>query len=310
MNDQTNTTERAYKPHIWAVGGGKGGVGKSVLTTAIAMILASQGKRCILVDADLGGANLHTFLGMPSPSQNISDLFYGSGKNLQDVLLSTPFENLSLISGARAKHNIANLKFFQKEKLLRQCFSLEADYIFIDLGAGSSFNVLDFFIAAHDGLIVVTPTPTSIENAYHFLRASYFRKFRQVIKDLKATALVGSAFDEKKKSSIRTPRDLMSELRHRDQVRAEQINREMLTFNPRLIVNQVQGHENRNLGNEIALACKDFLGINVKVAGSVRIDERVSMSLNSCQPVLTMFPQSFFAEDVRRVAQKLVLSEI
>ena len=102
----------------------------------------------------------------------------------------------------------------------------------------------------------------------------------------------------------------MIELRHRDKVRGEQIYREMFTFKPSLVVNQVQGHENRNLGKEIALACKDFLGINVKVAGSVRIDERVLMSLNSRQPVLTMFPKCFFAEDVRMVTQKLVSLEM
>ena len=204
---------------------------------------------------------------------------------------------------------IKPLKFLQKEKLIRQCFSLEADFIFIDLGAGSSFNVLDFFIVAHDGLMVVTPTPTSIENAYHFLRAAYFRKLRQIIRDLKVEALVGSAFDEKKKSGIRTPRDLINELRRRDRDLGEQINLEMMTFNPSLIVNQVQGHENRNLGKEIALACKDFLGINVKVAGTVRVDERVLMSINLRQPFLTMFPKSLFAEDIRRIVQKLLTLE-
>ena len=132
------------QPKIWAVGGGKGGVGKTALTTGIAMTLAGQGRRCIMIDADLGGANLHTFLGMSPPQKTISDLFRDSGSHLRDILLDTPFENLSLISGARAMLNLANLKHLQKEKLIRQIASLEADYIFIDLGARSSFNVLDF----------------------------------------------------------------------------------------------------------------------------------------------------------------------
>jgi flagellar biosynthesis protein FlhG len=292
-------------PNIWAVAGGKGGVGKSVLTTAIAMTMASRGHRCIMIDADLGGANLHTFLGMSPPKKTISDLFTDPGINLQDILLTTPFVNLGLISGARAMLNIANLKYLQKEKLIRQIFSLEADYIFIDLGAGSTFNVLDFFIAAHSGLVVITPTPTSIENAYHFLRAAYFRKLRQVIRDLKVEALVDSALDEKEKNRIRSPRDLMNNLRCRDLEASELIDCAMMTFSPGLIVNQVQRKEDNTLGQEIALACKDFLGINITVAGDVRVDEEVLISLKSRQPILTMFPKSIFIEDVRQIVKKL-----
>ncbi len=307
MTGPVYTEEQAFKPHVWAIGGGKGGVGKSALTTGIAMTLASQGRRCIMIDADLGGANLHTFLGMSPPKHTISDLFRDPDKNLQDILLATPLSNLSLISGARAMLNVANLKHLQKMKLIRQLFSLEADYIFIDLGAGSSFNVLDFFIAAHNGLMVVTPTPTAIENTYHFLRAAYFRKLRQVIRDLNVEGLLDASLDEKGKSGIRSPRDLMALLRRRDPRAGEQIDQAMISFNPSLIVNQVQRHEDRNLGKEIAIACKGFLGINVTVAGAVRADEQVLMSLNSRRPVLSMFPQSSFAEDVRRIVRQMGL---
>jgi len=307
MTAPIHADKKALATNIWAVGGGKGGVGKSALTTGIAMTLAGQGRRCIMIDADLGGANLHTFLGMSPPKHTISDLLRDSSKNLQDILLATPFDNLSLISGARAIHNVANLKHLQKEKLIRQLFTLDADYIFIDLGAGSSFNVLDFFIAANNGLVVVTPTPTSIENTYHFLRAAYFRKLRQVMRDLKAEGLVDSSLDEKDKIGIRSPRDLMHALRQRDPEIGAQIDQAMLSFNPGLIVNQAQRHEKRNLGKEIALASKDFLGINLMLAGTVRSDEQVLLSLNSRRPVITTYPNSSFAEDVRRIVQNLGL---
>lgn len=307
MTASVHTGHKTLAPSIWAVGGGKGGVGKSVLTTSIAMTLAAQGRRCIMIDADLGGANLHTFLGMSPPKHSISDLLRDPGKKLQDILLATPFDNLSLISGARAIHNVANLKHMQKEKLIRQLFTLDADYIFIDLGAGSSFNVLDFFIAATNGLVVVTPTPTAIENTYHFLRAAYFRKLRQVIRDLKAEGLLDSSLDEKEKTGIRSPRDLMLALQRSDPEVGAHIDQAMLLFNPGLIVNQAQRHEKRNLGREIALACKDFLGINLTLAGIVRADEQVLLSLNSRRPVITTYPNSSFAEDVRRVVQNLGL---
>ncbi len=99
----------------------------------------------------------------------------------------------------------------------------------------------------------------------------------------------------------------MALLRRRDPRAGEQIDQAMISFNPSLIVNQVQRHEDRNLGKEIAIACKGFLGINVTVAGAVRADEQVLMSLNSRRPVLSMFPQSSFAEDVRRIVRQMGL---
>ncbi len=307
MSKPIDSEKQATVPRIWAIGGGKGGVGKSVISTGIAMTLASQGHRCIMIDADLGGANLHTFLGMGQPRDSLSDLFRTQGKKLQEVILATPFDNLWLISGARALLNIANLNYLQKNKMIRQIFSLPADHIFIDLGAGSSFNVLDFFIAAHDGLLVVTPTPTSIENAYHFLRAVYFRKLRNVIRDLKVAALVDSVFSDKD-TGLRTPLELMTELKRLDRSVGEQIDRKMMLFSPQIIVNQAQEYEDRDLGGEIVLACRDFFGIKLKVAGIVRTDDRVLMSLKSRRPVLEMFPNCFFAQDMRRITREMALT--
>ncbi len=296
------------RPKIWSIGGGKGGVGKSVVSTGIAMTLAQKGERCIMLDADLGGANLHTFLGMSHPSRTLSDLFRKQSLKLQDILLTTPFENLWLISGARAMLDMANPSYLQKMKVIRQIFSLNADHIFIDLGAGSAFNVLDFFIAAHEGLVVVMPTPTSIENAYHFLKAVYYRKLRKVVRELKAERLIDAALSEKVKSGIRSPRDLMIDLQYRDPLVGTQIVQGMQPFNPRLIVNQVQRDEDSDLGQKIALACRDFFGINMTVPGAVRTDERVLMALKSRRPVLEMFPSSPFAEDIRRIVQQMTLA--
>lgn len=308
MTTLADSEKQTRGPRIWAIGGGKGGVGKSVLSTGIAMTLARQGQRCIMIDADLGGANLHTFLGMGHPKYTLSDLFGKKSKTLQDILLDTPFDNLQLISGARAMLDMANMNYLQKMKLIRQVYSLNADHIFIDLGAGSSFNVLDFFIVAHNGVMVVMPTPTSIENAYHFLRAVYFRKLRKVVRELKVEDLVDSALNDKVKRGIRSPRDLMSDLQQRDRVAGDQIAQAMGQFSPRLIINQVQRSEGHVLAEEIALACREFFGIELNVAGVVRSDDRVLKSLKSRRPVLDMFPNSFFAEDVRCVVQQMTLS--
>lgn len=305
MTDQPGSAQEVRKPRVWAVGGGKGGVGKSAITTSIAISLARRGERCILVDADLGGANLHTFVGMINPERTLSDLFRKEVSSLQDILLPTKFENLWLISGAKALIDMANPAHMQKMKVIRQIFSLNADHVFIDLGAGSAFNVLDFFLAAQEGLMVIMPTPTSVENAYHFLKAVYYRKLRRIVKTLKAEALVDEILAEKVERGIRSPRDLVRDIQSVDPDTGITIAKNMSFFSPHLIVNQVRRGEDLDLGNKIALACRDFFAIDMKVSGNVRADERVLSSLKARRPTLEMFPSSPFADDIERIVRTI-----
>jgi flagellar biosynthesis protein FlhG len=163
---------RAGAPRLWAVGGGKGGVGKSVVTSSLAAALAASGRRCAVIDADLGSANLHTLLGVAQPRYSLSHLLTGEVASLADLLVQTPVPNLWLASGNQALLEMANLGHAQKEKLFRQIRGLDVDEVVLDLSAGCAFNVLDFFLLARRGLVVVTPEPTAIENGEHFLKAA------------------------------------------------------------------------------------------------------------------------------------------
>ena len=114
---------------IWAVGGGKGGTGKTVVTASIGILLAKAGKKVIIIDADLGGANLHTCLGIRHPSTTIADFLLKKVPSLDELLIETPIKNLSLISGANDFLTIANIPFAQKQKLIRYIKNLPSDYI-------------------------------------------------------------------------------------------------------------------------------------------------------------------------------------
>ena len=164
-----------YK-QIWAIGGGKGGVGKTLITANFAITLAKAGATVTLVDLDLGGANLHTCLGVEQTAHTLTDLFSPDVKNFAQLASPTNIPNLSLISGAQDSLNVANLPHAQKQKLLNKLKQLPSDYIILDLGAGTSYNTLDFFLAADVGILVVLPEPTSIENAYRFIKSAFYRK--------------------------------------------------------------------------------------------------------------------------------------
>lgn len=293
-------------PRMWAIGGGKGGVGKSVITANMALSLAARGERCVLIDADLGGANLHTLIGMTRPSRTLTDFFRRDVAALQDIVLPTDHENLFLISGARALLDMANPAHARKMKFIRQLSTLDMDHIFIDLGAGSSFTVMDFFLAAREQIMVVAPTPTSVENAYHFLKAVFYRKLRQSIQRAKVEYLVDRVLEDKVKRGVRSPRDLMRHVCESCPQAAPRLANDLKGYAPRLIVNQASRPGDRALGDRMASACREFFGVDVLCAGHIQNDERVIQAIQARRPVLEMFPESPFALSLRSTTMRLL----
>ena len=163
------------QPELWAVAGGKGGVGKSVLSANLALWAARRGLSVMLVDADLGGANQHTLFGVQVPRITLQQFMEGEVKKLEDVALTTRYQGLKLISGRCDALGDANPQHSRKMKLVRHLKKAPADLVIIDLGAGTSFNVMDLFLAAGLQLVVTAPEPTAIQNAYGFIKCAYAR---------------------------------------------------------------------------------------------------------------------------------------
>lgn len=158
----------AQKTRIIAVASGKGGVGKTNISINLALAYAKLGKKVIVMDADLGLANVNVVLGI-IPKYNLYHLIRKQ-KSLQDILLDTNY-GIKIIAGASGFSKIANLSDEEREHFIEELSVLsEADVIIIDTSAGVSNNVLDFIAAADDALIVTTPEPTAITDAYGIIK--------------------------------------------------------------------------------------------------------------------------------------------
>ena len=160
---------------IWAVGGGKGGTGKSFVSASLAIQLASLEKDVTLIDADLGGPNLHTFLGMKESNLDLGDFVTNKVPNLKDTVILTPFVGLKLIKGTENVLFMSNLNYYKKLKLIRHIKAFDAKRVVVDIGTGASYNCIDFFLLSNPGILVVNPEPTSIEIAYNFLNSCIIR---------------------------------------------------------------------------------------------------------------------------------------
>lgn len=169
---RANTQQSSIKPQIArviTVTSGKGGVGKSSVSINLAIQLSRQGKKVIVFDADFGLANIEVMLGL-RPEYNLADLMF-RGKTLKDIITYGP-ENIGFISGGSGINELANMTKEQIYSLIQRLYELDnmADIIIVDTGAGISEAVLEFVAASEEVLLVATPEPTSITDAYALLK--------------------------------------------------------------------------------------------------------------------------------------------
>ena len=290
---------------IWAVGGGKGGVGKSLVTANLSICLALMGYKVVAIDLDLGGANLHTCLGVPIPEKTLSDYLSKKVPTLNHLLTPTPITNLSIISGAQDDVGIANLKQIQKNKILSSIVDLDADFIMLDLGAGTSFHTLDFFIAADQGILTALPEPTSIENTYRFIKSVYHRKLKMVEDLLEIGPLIDQAMNAKIQANA-TPADLIARVIELNPKMGHKLRMEIARLNPKLVINQVRTQSDIDIGFSMKIICKKYFGINLDYVGYLDYDATVWQSVKKRRPLLMEFPNSSLVSNFDRIIHRLL----
>ncbi len=294
-------------PRIWTIGGGQGGVGKSLVTSGLAAAMSGMGHRCAVVDCDLGAANLHTLLGASRPRLTLSHFLTGEVASLAEVMVQTSVPNLWLVSGNQALLEMANPKHREKELLLSQIGTLDVDDIFLDLGAGSAYQVLDFFLLARRGLVVVTPEPTAIENAEHFLRAALYRSLRFIAQRPDVRAVLSHLRDEHHKQRVRSAGELIALVKEVDPAAAKPLEETAQAFTPFLIVNQLASVEHGRVGPDLVASCRDRLGISIELAGTIGNDLNVRAAVAQHQPMLQAFPHSRFSKQIEAIVSRLLL---
>jgi flagellar biosynthesis protein FlhG len=293
-------------PRILAVGGGKGGVGKSVVSANVAAALAGAGRRCAIVDLDLGGANLHTLLGVSRPRYTLSHLFAGDVSSLSDLMFQTSVPNLWLVSGNQALLETATPSQGKKDRLVRQIRELDVDDVILDLGAGSGYAVLDFFLLARRGIVVATPEPTSIENAEYFLRAAFHRSLREPSRRPDVAAAIRRLRENGRERRVHSAGELIALVRAIDPPAAKPLEDCARAFAPLLVVNQVRTAEHRGVGPRIVSSCRDRLDVAIEFAGAIESDPNVLAAVERRQPALQAFPSCRFSRQVEALARRLL----
>ena len=267
---------------LWAIGGGKGGVGKSIVSLMLGTSLARQGKKVILVDADLGGSNLHTLAGIRYPMYSLSEFINREVDKIEDVLINTPIDNMQLICGADDILGIANPKYAQKTRIFNALKKLDADYILLDLGAGSSFTAIDFFLYAPNKIVVLTPQVTSIQNAYGFIKSSFYRSLKRAFREypecVELTKRASAAVKDEPIDSVDKLKEAIAEIGEEP---LEILNRTLNELKINVILNMVRGTKEKEVANIVGTVAKNYLSITLKTLGIVQYDKVLGMSVNN-----------------------------
>jgi flagellar biosynthesis protein FlhG len=294
---------------VLSIGGGKGGVGKTFVAANLAVALARMGKQVVAVDCDLEGANLHTSLGVRTPPASLADFVAQREDDLGKLVVDTQTPNLRLIAGTHANLGDAQPNHLRRVRLMRALRRLDADFVIADLGAGTHSSVLDYFLVGGEGLVVLQPEPTSVENAYSFLRAAFYRRMRLAMAGHGVRKLVTEAMDQRNERGIRNPIDLLREIELLDPQEGARFVETVRGFRPRIIVNSVRTAEDVKLGFSVSSVCRKYFGIEAEYLGYVNYDEAARRSVAARRPVVDGEAGSDAAIYLQRVARKLVGSD-
>jgi flagellar biosynthesis protein FlhG len=288
-----------------AVGGGKGGVGKTFVASNLAAALSREGYTVIAVDGDLEGANLHTALGVTSPRVSLADYVAQREEDVSKLVVETPYARLGLIAATQAHLGAAQPAHFRRARLIQRLRALQADFVIVDLGAGMQPATLDYFLAADEALLVLTPEPTSVENAYGFLRSAFYRRMHLTLTSGVVRKLIAQAMDQRNEQGIRTPLDLVREVDARDPAEAQRFMDALQMLRPRLVVNEVSSAEEIKLGFAVKSVCMKYFGMSADYLGYVNRDGTARRAVVARQPLVVAQPDCNAAVYLGRIASKL-----
>ncbi|MCB0407979.1 MAG: P-loop NTPase [Bdellovibrionales bacterium] len=298
--------EKKPRAHIIAVGGGKGGVGKSFVSSSMAIFLSQMGYKTVLADLDFGAANIHTYLSMGVPSVGLHQFFQKPLMKLAEVQIPTGFKNLSLITCANDSMDVDQVTDKDRSRLMSSLYQLEADFIILDLSAGATASTLDFFLMATQQIVVLTPEPVSVENAYRFIKSAFFRKIKRYEHQLNLEKVLNEIMEKKDELNIRSPGDLLHYLSKHEPERGAQLSELMNQFQINLVLNQGRSQKDLELAPSIKSVCKKYFGISCELLGQIEHDNAVWQSLRRRKHLLVDCPQSRLYTQLMYISRSLM----
>lgn len=294
-------------PILISVGGGKGGVGKSVVAANLAVASAELGFRTVLIDADFGAANQHTLFGIDRPGRTLNALLRREVDSLEAVACPTGLSRLFLVPGVGAVPGAANLAHAQKLKLMRHVRRVDADVVVVDVGAGVSFNVLDLFGLGDLRVVVSSPQLTAMQNAYCFLKAAVHRFLRRRAADHAQRTAFELATSDRETDRVR---DLKRRVDLESPELAHALGQVTRGFGGVLVGNMVEGPQQRKVLHALSRMASDFLDLDVPLVATLAMSRALHESVTRRRPLVAAHPAHAISRSIAHLAEQLLSTDV
>jgi flagellar biosynthesis protein FlhG len=290
---------------LLAVGGGRGGVGKSLLAVNLAVYFAQLGKSVVLVDADAAGSNLHTHFGL-SAARIEPDVDAPGFDAVKAALVPTSVPGLSLLPAAH--DSIVpplTLRAGRKARWLARLRALPAEYLVIDVGPGHGHFALDLMLGADIAICVAVPEPPAIEATYRFLRAAFRRRLRRALsRDRLRLGILERALFEL--GVLPSPVELVIKLAKMDRSLCDIAWVEAARMRMQLVVNQTRVRNDMELGAWMSILASRHQGVRLDELGHIEHDDTVWLTVRRNKPLLVDAPTSKSARNLERIARRVL----
>ena len=299
----------AFGKQIIAVGGAKGGVGKSALSANLAVGLTLMGYRVVLADLDLGGADVHLYVGVKSLKRNWNDFLEKKVDTIDQIQTPTAFKGLTVLGGNASRLGNANLGYQQKLKIMRHLRTLESDFIIMDLGGDTSYNVLDFFLLADQKIVVTGTEPASILDTYSFIKVAFhrfldrfFAKYES-LRHMSDQIRKGLSF----KAGGVTLDSIFEQVRTQDLTAYADLTEQFEKYQVSLIVNMVESRKDLSYAKSMIQLVKDTCALDLGMLGTIPFDTAVRKAARRFTPFVVEDPRSKSSQALHRVLSGILL---
>jgi flagellar biosynthesis protein FlhG len=294
---------------IIAVGGAKGGVGKSMLAANLAVGLALLGQKVVLADLDLGGADVHLYTGVKSLARTWIDFLDRKVDSLKDILTPTAFKGLSLIGGDSSKLGSANLPYSQKLKIMRHLKELETDFLVVDLGGDTTLNGLDFFLLADQKIVVSGTEPASVLDSYTFIKVAFIRFLERFFSEQKslqdlATQIKDGSLEKSENYSLDF---LYQEVRTRNPQALVQLKKQLDQFRLSIVLNMTESSKDVRIVESMQKLVKDKCFLDIGILGTIPFDKVVRKAARGFTPIVVENPKSQASRNIHQMLAAILL---
>jgi flagellar biosynthesis protein FlhG len=295
------------RPFFIPIASGKGGVGKSILAANLAVALANSGHSVVAIDLDLGGSNLYSYLGFENTHAGIGDYLISKKGKLIDYLVQTDIPNLKYLAADHRITFLANIAYAQKVKLINEIKNIRADYIIIDLGAGTTFNTLDYFDFSKNGLVITTFEKPAILNTLSFIKNFIHRVALKEIRQYpEINGDINKALKNITGDDYLTINEIIEIVNKADAALASKIVAITRSYQPRIIFNRGEHPDQLEIINHMQSSIRKYLSVDLCFFGFLFEEDSAKLSSNNGSILLKKYPESILSKGIIEISRRIV----